>query len=352
MNLSVGKIIKCIRNATKPVWKYELAEEGTNWDMWTGDKSAPHAPVSEIFTGPNGVWGTPNHVNGLPNHTGTHPDLNLNEIVLLGDRDLANEPSQQARLWGYKRIPADGFLRDINGNTGETGRIYCGIPDGCCNNVLTQIAEQATNTNGTVRGILGPDPVPVRQGDLIPYVVLMSDATAFFGFDLEFSENGEDGWTDVQSYVGKGQWVKEYIPLCDDIPEGYTDCPPEPCDTGPGLPNDVPSDWRCEEVPTVVGYVTVAQNGNVVQNYGDVVVTKLGTGLYNITAPAGAETSNAWAIIGEPGDNNNNDVRAHFSSSFTTGDFHIEQQSGNGQWQDVDKPFTIHWYGMRQQVVC
>ena len=114
----------------------------------------------------------------------------------------------------------------------------------------------------------------------------------------------------------------------------------------------VPDDWRCEEVSTIVGYVTVAFDGTVVQSCGDPVVTKTGTGSYNITAPAGAETSSAWAIVGEPQNNNNNDVRAHFSSSFTTGDFHIEQQSGNGQWQDVDKPFTIQWYGKRKQVVC
>ena len=353
MNLSIGKLLKCLRTATKPVWKYELGPAGVNWEIWAGETSTTHGTISEIFTGPPDRWGTPGHVNGAPSHSGTHPNLSLTDLALLIDRDLALEGDQQARYWGYKRVPADGFLRDNNGNTGETGRMYCGVPDGCCNNLLEIVAEQTTNTGAAQRGILGATPVPVKEGDLIPYVVLMSDATVFFGFDLEFSENGEDGWVNVESYVGKGEWVKRYIPFCEDIPEDESDCPPEPCDTGPYVASGgVPDGWVCEEVCAVVGYVTVSATGNVVQNCGGVVVDKTGTGSYNITAPAGAATSNAWAIIGEPGDNNTNDVRAHFSSSFTTGDFHIEQQSGNGQWQDVDKPFTIQWYGMRQQVVC
>ena len=135
-----------------------------------------------------------------------------------------------------------------------------------------------------------------------------------------------------------------------------SDCPEFQalCEKVDGGGADIPADWRCEEVCAVVGFVTVSAAGAVVQSCGNPVVTKTGTGSYNITAPAGALTSNAWAIIGEPENNNTNDVRAHFSSSFTTGDFHIEQQATNGnqQWADVDKPFTIQWYGLRKQVVC
>lgn len=111
-------------------------------------------------------------------------------------------------------------------------------------------------------------------------------------------------------------------------------------------------DFKCDQVCGVVGYVTVSQAGDVVRSCGDVTVNKTGTGLYNITAPTGAETSNAWAIIGEPEDNNQRNIRAHFSSSFTTGDFHIEQRTGNGQWAEIDRPFTIQWFGKVNRATC
>lgn len=114
----------------------------------------------------------------------------------------------------------------------------------------------------------------------------------------------------------------------------------------------LPSDWACKESCGSVGYVTVSQNGTVAQSCEEIGVVKNGVGDYNITPPPGAVTSTAWAIIGEPENNDRNDVRAHFSSSFTSGDFHVEQQSGNGQWQEVDKPFTIVWYGLKRQVEC
>lgn len=228
-------IEKVLPHFRQPVYKFVPDAEGINWDMWAGDSSAPHGTIDEVFTGGPDLWGTPGHVNGAPSHSGTHDDMNFNDIVLLGDRALALEGNQQARIYGYKRIEEDGFLRDNNGNTGETGRMYCGMPDGCCNNFMGLVHDQLTNTNGAVRGILGATPVPVKAGDMIPYVILMSDATAFFGLDLEFSADGQTGWSDVQSFVGKGEWIKREIGICVVPDEDETVCPPPSCCGNPIL---------------------------------------------------------------------------------------------------------------------
>lgn len=233
MGMSYQEMRKCLDNAKKVVYKFTDPVIGTHWEMWVGAASAPHGPIDQVFNGPPDLWGTPGHVNGAPSHSGTHPDMSWNDIALLGDRTLAQEGNQQARAWGFKTIPEDGFIRDNNGNTGETGRFYCGIPDGCCNNRLVQIANQDVNTPAAERGIFNN--LPVKKGDKIPYVLLMSDLSAFFGFDLEFSVDGIDYANLNNVCLDRGKWEQYEVPFCQSLQDGETLMGPLPCCAIPGL---------------------------------------------------------------------------------------------------------------------
>lgn len=115
--------------------------------------------------------------------------------------------------------------------------------------------------------------------------------------------------------------------------------------------NQLPDDWRCEEVCAVVGYANVAVDGTVFASCGDPVIQKTGTGIIEVvTAPAGAETHSVDAIVDA---DTRDGVHVHFDSSFTTGRISIST-GDNGATADVlvDAPISIKWYGKRLQVVC
>ena len=354
----MGKLTKCC-NTDKNVYYQEDGLPGVLWDFWYGEQAAPHGPTGDIFNVPGtGPWGLNGHINGAPSESGTHPDFNFTDIALVG-RDNAGLGPDQYIAYGFLKLPSDGFIVERNGNTGETGRVFLGQDDGCCKSRMELIADVTVSTGagGTPRGLI-QDGVAVKAG-FCPAYFELSDLSAFSGGQFQFSESLDGPFVNIDVCQTAPEWKCKQVPCDYVLQEGETWSPPLPCCPTPYLAgtdggSGLPADWRCEEVCAVVGFVTVSATGTVVQSCGDPVVTKTGTGSYNITAPAGALTSNAWAIIGEPENNNTNDVRAHFSSSFTTGDFHIEQQvtNGNQQWVDVDKPFTVQWFGKRTQVVC
>lgn len=234
---------QALKDITKIVWSLEGEVPGMQWEMWT-DNAAPHGPVGDIFNVSGaGIWGTQGHVNGQSDVQGVHPTLSFNDIQLLGDRDLAILGPQQMLGYGYKKFAQDGFIRDNNQNTGETGRFFCGLPDGCCNNLLQLIADQVTNTGAASRGILGPDPIPVKAGDCLPFVMQISDLSAFFGFDLEFSTDGVT-WVNVTDGViaEKGKWVPRVEACTYLLQENETLLPPVPCCSLPS--------WDGNETPT------------------------------------------------------------------------------------------------------
>ena len=232
LQCQIDALQECLDNAEQAAYLFTPGEVGINWAMWATN-GAIHASIDDIFTQVSqGIWGTPGHINGAPSHTGTHPTLSINDINMVGN-PLAREGNQQWVLWGYKTIPEDGFIRDNNGNTGETGRVYCGINDNCCNSVLQIIAEQETNTPADQRGIL--QVTPVKKGDEMPFVVLMSDLSAFGGFDLEFSLDGQS-WSNLTTvHREKGVWSRRIKKLCDPLLEGETLLAPLPCCPDPSF---------------------------------------------------------------------------------------------------------------------
>lgn len=229
------KLKNKINGLQQVVWTLVDGEPGVFYEVWNGDGfAAPHGPVDEIFNVPGGLWGTADHVNGAPNYTGIHPDFIFNDAQLIGDSVIARDVDQ-IRVWGWKKIPADGFIRDANGNSGETGRVYCGVADGCWNNRIRLISDQTTNTTGADRGIL--DPYPVVAG-AFPMLVQLSDVSFFQGFQLQWSANGEDGWINLGATAAcqtPAKWTPRLEP-CDYIPvDGETLLPPPQCCPTPGL---------------------------------------------------------------------------------------------------------------------
>lgn len=218
---------------TKIVWSLVNGEAGIDWAMWTGEKVAQHGPIDTIFTATGaGTWGTAGHVNGEPSITGTNNDFIFNDAQLIGTVEA--RPSDQLEAWGFKKIPADGFIQDVNGNSGETGQVFCGIADGCWNSKLALIADRTANTTGADRGIMGP--VPVVAGSL-PMLVKMSDFSAFQGFQLQWAPTAEGPW---ENLVGDAcrtppKWVARVEPCSYVLQEGETLVPPPQCCPTPSL---------------------------------------------------------------------------------------------------------------------
>ena len=232
--MNYQQMLKCVKDAKQVVWRLAPATPGANWMAWTGGNAAPHGPVGDIFSEPGGQWGTGAHVNGPADLSGVTPDLNFTDLELLGNV-VANAP-EQLLVWGYVEIAADGQIRDNNGNTGETGRVFLGERDGCCNDLLELISDVTVSTIGTGdRGILVATPV---EAGIYPMVIQISDFSAFSGFDLEFSADGLT-WANVTtSTLTRPEWECMEIALCDAIPEGWSLLGPKPCCKMPSYGGD------------------------------------------------------------------------------------------------------------------
>jgi len=231
---------------TKIVWSFEYPERGARWAMWTGEQYAPHRPVGEIFNQPGGAFGTGAHVLGAATHGGLTNDLNFNDNVLLGADPIARE-GDQILVWGYVEFLTDGFMRDNNANTGETGRVWLGSPSGCCDFDMELIEETNVNTPAADRVILHSTPV---KAGIYPMVIQMSDLSAFQGFDLEFSTDEESWANHLLSYVDMPCWTPRVVPCDYVLIEGETLVPQTQC---------------CKEEP----YDPVVEDGSLVGGVGD-----------------------------------------------------------------------------------
>lgn len=337
------KVLEKLGLTTKcQVWSLDNVVTGFKWETWVHPEVRYVGTKAdfETFWGGPVVGGIPTHLQGAPDTSGVETDLRF------AQRELGYDGHRLTYCIDNREGTEDLVLEDTDARA-ESVRIYLG-----CECYSELVYERYQNPDGGANNppydSNGLPAVTVPAGEIKIMTVLIHDpGPDFSGFNPVILSGGPfisySSKPEVNCRIIDDLICKPYVLLENEsFKEIEFGC------KGACVPNG----WRCEEVCVVVGFVTVSQQGEVFATCGGAVVSKTGTGAYNITAPAGAETSNAWAIIGEPDNNNNNDVRAHFSSSFTTGDFHIEQQNGNGQWRDVDKPFTIQWYGKRKQVIC
>ena len=359
--MSLSKLLKCFKEfgcwgdkVSEHVDIYTLnAVRGFKAETWGPREGSQNPGTKAAF---EAQW-VPAPNGGLQHVSGLDPDLTVLETdTRFSPLERGNDDHKLTYCIDNREGTADLAIIDTDARA-ESLRVYLGCAD-CMQMTYERYQANDAGQNQTPFTSQGQPVAVVPMGEIkIMCVYIHDPGPDFSGFFPVANYVGVEDTVDFISYQDKPTVTCRTVErkLCDPMPVLLENESFKPIDVSchcTGAGGGVPDDWRCEEVCAVVGYVTVSAAGDVVQSCGGAVVNKTGTGSYNITAPAGAVTSNAWAIVGEPQNNNTNDVRAHFSSSFTTGDFHIEQQSGNGQWQDVDKPFTIHWYGMRQQVVC
>ncbi|OED44911.1 hypothetical protein ACH42_06295 [Endozoicomonas sp. (ex Bugula neritina AB1)] len=228
---TICKRLAKLEQQLRPVYFKKERLPGTNFMYW-GDNSTDHGPVAEIFT-VNGIasmpFGYPGHVNGAPDIVGTHPDLNLNDNNLAG-----TSQRDQWLLWGYMDIPADGFIRDRNQNTGEMGQLWLGQPSECCCSDLELIYERTVNTNASDRGLWTPE-VAVSQGNNIPYLMVVSDLNAFSGMLAEFSTSINGTWSAIQSFQSKDEFDVKMENCLYELQESEILIPPLPCCKKPAI---------------------------------------------------------------------------------------------------------------------
>ena len=175
------------------VWRVKPeAELLTTVDYWggpnypTGQTSAPHDSVSNIFT-VSADGRTLEHVNGAPSTTFTadFTDIrtsNANFIAAsqAGDRS-GTSGNDQIRVRGYVVLNGPARLRDVNPNTGERGGLWI---NRCCAGSLELLAEDTTDSVSGDTGIF--DGVLVPAG--IHYLeAVTSDLSAWQGFQLDAS---------------------------------------------------------------------------------------------------------------------------------------------------------------------
>jgi hypothetical protein len=145
--------------------------EAEHWFTTLSDGSAgnavPHDDVSVVFA--NGA-----HASGQPaDVTQTFAASNLNDAIA-----GAGQGASQTRITFKMYFPADGFIVENNANTGE--RIVLKM-DGAV------IGEKSGSDTGNPRGVVDT-PLPVCKGEHI-FSFEMSDATAFGGMTIRFSED-------------------------------------------------------------------------------------------------------------------------------------------------------------------
>ena len=193
----------------------------TTVDYWggpnfpTGQTSAPHGNVSDIFTvSANGS--TLEHVNGAPSVTfaAGFTDIrtsNANFIAATGaGSSTGTSGNDQIRVRGYVILNEPALLRDVNPNTGERGGIWL---NKCCAGSLELIYEDTTDSVSGDTGIFDGVRVPAGRHY---FEAVTSDLSAWQGFQLDASYDDGATYAPLPIYDIKPQY--ECIPLsrCDD----------------------------------------------------------------------------------------------------------------------------------------
>lgn len=174
--------------------------------------SVAHDVVSNIWTGSNDA---DTHFQSHPNA----PTAVLNEDWVWGG------PSDQTEGWGYIELLQPTWVKDQNQNTGERGDVHFGE---CCGNPRL-LQETLVNTPSADRVIL--DPVLLPAGIHYLYVRI-SDASANGGFQLQQSATETGTYA---NFSGRSWTEKPYVqcmavPVCEPVPEGWSETPPKICD--------------------------------------------------------------------------------------------------------------------------
>lgn len=206
-----------------PVYKMSDRVLGVNVRRWLEPPDAvPHAAVDTIWTGPaDPTTGFPTHINS-PTTEAVESDFTV------------AGPDNQIEAWAWVDIPQDGFLRDINGNTGELGEVWIAP---CCQTPARQPGYADTiNTGsaGTDRYVM--DVVPISAGMQLVYF-RGSDLSANQGVAIQYSVDGVNNWI-------QPEWVTELptvecviVDGCDPVPAGYDLCYPTQCKPVLGPPS-------------------------------------------------------------------------------------------------------------------
>lgn len=236
--ISGGNAVSLTQLGTVTAYR-ETSTPGVNVRRWTTPPDAvPHDLPAAIWVGPI------DPATGFP----THPNTATVDAVE-PDFTVAG-PDDQLEVWGWVTIAAGGgFLRDINGNTGELGEVWIGLCGGTPQ--LQPGGAQSgidSGTAGTDQFVL--DVVPIPEGTHFIYF-RSSDFSANQGINLQFSTDAAT-WSQV-SGLSTARPVVECMqyPACEPLPEGWDTCPPVQCAPvlSPGVVVEVPQPSSVVPVP-------------------------------------------------------------------------------------------------------
>lgn len=202
------------------IWRYKpSATPGLNYRWWSA-AAGPHLDPLQ-WSGPaDPVTGFPLPVSAAPDFTG------INNSTSISDSNSGAGAARYGIIHGWVWLPDDvTHWRDNNANTGELGMVLAGD---CCGGALVELpgGNHTVNT-GTDRTLMDSNPV---TGGWKFVVMPQSDASAFGGFDLEYSTDNEASWNEVTVQRPDKPEIQGYdISCCQEIPEGWSADPLQEC---------------------------------------------------------------------------------------------------------------------------
>lgn len=238
-----------LESLKKPIYKLTEPANGYKVQAWFGEDAAAHpaglntVPLVDAFidTVFDVSSGYPVHVNGAPTQEIVYDaSSNFNDSTAFGGSNGPGNGQDQYVLETYINTIGQGVvdLRDVNANSGEAARIYVST---CCGDLLP--TGHITDVPPYNAGVFAQG---LEEG-IHCVMVLLSDRTAFGGFQVQWAPTGTDTFVGVP--IGNMTTEKptvecEYIAVCDEVPEGWTDeaiklCIPSPTIAGGSMAADV-----------------------------------------------------------------------------------------------------------------
>lgn len=192
--------------------------------VWVNVRNWLEAPVAVAHDDVANIWTWP--IDSETNFP-SHPNAPTAQVV---DNNFSYAgASDQYEAWSYIQFDVPTWIRDNNSNTGERGEVWiaecCGAP-----RLLQRTTVDTLNPTWILDAVLIPawtHLLYVRQSDL----------SANQGFNLQESPDNV-AWSNYSWSMWIEKPVVECIEVegCDELPEGYSLCPPETCTPKFGLP--------------------------------------------------------------------------------------------------------------------
>ena len=279
------------------LWRVkDTAQLLTTVDYWggpnypTGQASAPHANVSDIFT-VSSDGKTLEHSVGPPSATFTaaFTDIRTSNADFIaasgaGDR-TGTSGNDQIRVRGYVVLNETALLRDVNPNTGERGGIWL---NQCCAGSLQLIYEDTTDSVPGDTGIF--DGVRVPAG-IHYFEAVTSDLSAWQGFQLDASFDDGANYEPLPIYDIKPEYECIALSRCDDTGVLLH------ADTGEVITVGV-DDLRCEPPACIAASTTDALLSELIELQKRPMCAK--ETFYKVTLPEQGTVEQKWEANASP----------------------------------------------------